>query len=74
VKLLECLRHLWDHCFEIASWCCACLKKTFSSIGATLGESSYANRGISEELTWVEKELGVLEGVINAQGNYYTIV
>jgi hypothetical protein len=39
-----------------------------------LGESSYANRDISEELTWVEKELGVLEGVINAQGNYYTIV
>jgi hypothetical protein len=64
-KISECLRHLRDHCFGIASRCCDYLKNIFSSIGATSGESSYASEDISGALTWAEKELGELEGVIN---------
>jgi chromosome segregation ATPase len=57
VKLLESLRYLRDHCFEITSRCCDCFKKIFSSTGATSGDSSYANGDVGIALTWVEKEL-----------------
>lgn len=65
-ELLESLRRLRDHCFEIASRCCNYLKNIFSSIGATSGGSSYASGDVGGALTWVEKELGELKGVINA--------
>lgn len=65
-ELLESLRRLRDHFFEIASRCCNYLKKIFFSIGATLGRSSYASGDVGGALTWVEKELGELKGVINA--------
>lgn len=65
-ELLESLRRLRDHCFGIASRCCDYLKKIFSSVGATSGGRSYASEDVGGALTWAEKELGELEGVINA--------
>lgn len=74
MKLLECLSHLQDNCFGIASCHCDCLKRVFSSIGATLREDSYSRGDVGGALTWVEKEKGELEGFINARGDYCAMI
>lgn len=65
---------LQDHCFGAASRCCDYLKKIFSSTGATSGGISYASGDVGGALSWAKKELGELEGVINARGDYCAMI
>jgi hypothetical protein len=50
------------------------MKKCFSSLGATSRASSFANGDTGEALGWIEKELSVVENIINARNNYCAMI
>jgi chromosome segregation ATPase len=73
-KLLETLRQLWDNSFAVASRCCDILKKIFSSTGDTSRAASHTSGDTKEALSWIEKELGVVQSIIIACSDYCTMI